>query len=414
MAYLQFLGQDLFDGTQFLGPDQVLITTQSGQIEAIVPKSAAGDNLQIVNGILCPGFVNTHCHLELSHMKGLIPEHTGLPDFILKIVNERHFPEATILEAIAQAEAAMLKDGIVAVGDISNNALTTKQKQQRQLAYHTFVEISGWKPAIAAARFTNAQDVMEQFRLIEAAASLKSPLQSVDTTVPSLNFLRSSFSPHAPYSVSNALWQMMMPYFEGQTVTIHNQETAAENELFQNGTGAFVNMYQAMNIDQTHFSPTGQNSLPSYFPQLQKAKNILLVHNTNTSEADIMFAQACASKNAQTIYYTLCVNANLYIENALPPIQLLRDHKANIVVGTDSLSSNHQLSILAELKTIAKHCPGIPLDELLQWATLNGAKALQMDAMFGSFEKGKKPGVLVISQINQQQISQASEVERLV
>lgn len=407
MAYLQFLGQDLFDGTQFLGPDQVLITTQSGQIEAIVPKSVAGDNLQMVNGILCPGFVNTHCHLELSHMKGLIPEHTGLPDFILKIVNERHFPEATILEAIVQAEAAMLKDGIVAVGDISNNALTAKQKQQRQLAYHTFVEISGWKPTIAEARFTYAQEVMEQFRLIEAADSLN---PQTDLFQP----LKSSFSPHAPYSVSHALWQKMMPYFEGQTVTIHNQETAAENELFQNGTGAFVDMYHAMNIDQTHFSPTGQNSLPSYFPQLQKAKNILLVHNTNTSEADIMFAQACASKNAQTVYYTLCVNANLYIENTLPPIQLLRDQNANIVLGTDSLSSNHQLSILAELKTIAQHFPNIPLNVLLQWATSNGAKALQMDAVFGSFEKGKQPGVLVINNHQQPQINQATTVERLV
>lgn len=414
MAYLQFLGQDLFDGKRFLGPDQVLITTESGQIEAIVPKTDAGDKLQKVNGILCPGFVNTHCHLELSHMKGLIPEHTGLPDFILKIVNERHFPEDEILNAIAQAEAAMLQEGIVAVGDISNNALTAAQKQKGHLAYHTFVEISGWKPAIAGARFTNAQNVMEQFRLIEAAASLKSPQQSVGPTVPSQNYLRSSFSPHAPYSVSNELWQMMMPYFENQTVTIHNQETAAENELFQNGTGAFVQMYQAMNIDQSHFSATGQNSLPSYFPQLQKAKNILLVHNTTTNEADIDFANQLAIQYAQNLYFTLCVNANLYIENALPPIQLLRDHKANIVVGTDSLSSNHQLSILAELKTIAKHFPGIPLDELLQWATLNGAKALQMDAMFGSFEKGKKPGVLVISQINQQQISQASEVTRLV
>lgn len=272
MAYLQFSGQDLFDGKQFLGPDQVLITTESGQIEAIVPKTEAGEKLQMVNGILCPGFVNTHCHLELSHMKGLIPEHTGLPDFILKIVNERHFPEDEIVNAIAQAEAAMLQEGIVAVGDISNNALTAAQKQKGHLAYHTFVEISGWKPAIAEARFTNAQNVMEQFRLIEAAALLQSPQQSVGPTVPSLNFLRSSFSPHAPYSVSNELWQMMMPYFANQTVTIHNQETAAENELFQNGTGAFVQMYQAMNIDQSHFTATGQNSLPSYFPSYKKPK----------------------------------------------------------------------------------------------------------------------------------------------
>lgn len=233
MAYLQFSGQNLFDGTQFLGPDQVLITTADGTIKAIIPISDAGEDVQKLNGIIAPGFINAHCHLELSHMKGVIPEHTGLPDFILKIVNERHFPEEVILEAIAQGEAAMLAAGIVAVGDISNNALTAAQKQQGNLAYHTFVEISGWKPAIAEPRFANALEVLSKFRLIEAAASLN-PLKQ------STNPLKSSFSPHAPYSVSSALWQMMMPHFEGSTVTIHNQETPAENELFLKGTGDFV------------------------------------------------------------------------------------------------------------------------------------------------------------------------------
>lgn len=400
MAYLQFSGQNLFDGTQFLGPDQVLITTEEGIIKAIIPRSDAGEQVQQFNGIIAPGFINAHCHLELSHMKGIIPEHTGLPDFILKIVNERHFPEETILAAIAQGEASMLEAGIVAVGDISNNALTAPQKQQGNLAYHTFVEISGWKPVIAEPRFANALQVLSQFRLIEAAASL--------------NPLKSSFSPHAPYSVSNELWQMMMPHFEGSTVTIHNQETPAENELFTKGTGDFVRMYNAMNIDQTHFTPTGQNSLPSYFPQLQKAKNILLVHNTTTSEADMDYANQLSKQNAQDLYYTLCVNANLYIENKLPPIELLRNKKSNIVLGTDSLSSNHQLSILSEIKTITKHFPNISLEEMLQWATLNGAKALQLDSQFGSFGIGKKPGVIVIDQLVNNQISQASTVKRLV
>lgn len=400
MAYLQFSGQNLFDGTQFLGPDQVLITTEEGIIKAIIPRSDAGEQVQQFKGIIAPGFINAHCHLELSHMKGIIPEHTGLPDFILKIVNERHFPEETILAAIAQEEAAMLEAGIVAVGDISNNALTAPQKQQGNLAYHTFVEISGWKPAIAEQRFANALEVLSKFRLIEAAASL--------------NPLKSSFSPHAPYSVSNELWQMMMPHFEGNTVTIHNQETPAENELFTKGTGDFVRMYNAMNIDQTHFTPTGQNSLLSYFPQLEKAKNILLVHNTTTSEADMDYANQLSKQNAQDLYYTLCVNANLYIENKLPPIELLRNKKSNIVLGTDSLSSNHQLSILSEIKTITKHFPNIFLEEMLQWATLNGANALQLDSQFGSFGIGKKPGVILIDQIANNQITEASTVKRLV
>jgi len=393
MAFLQFSGQDLFDGKQFLGPGQVLITDEKGRVEAILPLSEAGGDIREVDGILSPGFVNAHCHLELSHMKGRIPEHTGLPEFILKIVSERHHPEEEILEAIAKAEADMLEAGIVAVGDISNNHLTAAQKAMRNLAYYTFVEISGWKPEIAEPRFSNAQKVMEQFRGITTAAS---------------------FSPHAPYSVSRELWEMMMPHFEGNTVTIHNQETPAENELFQKGSGDFVQMYQAMNIDQSHFTPTGKNSLPSYFPRLQKAKNVLLVHNTTTTEADMDFAAATAAAHEQSLYYALCVNANLYIENALPPIEMLRSKNANIVLGTDSLSSNHQLSILSEIQTIAKNFPMIPLEEILQWATSNGAEVLQMDAQFGSFAPGKKPGIIVLENIGPNQTIDKATVKRLI
>jgi imidazolonepropionase-like amidohydrolase len=78
-----------------------------------------------------------------------------------------------------------------------------------------------------------------------------------------------------------------------------------------------------------------------------------------------------------------------------------------MVIGTDSLASNHVLSIAAELATILRHFPHIEIAELLQWATLNGAKALGLDHMLGSFEPGKTPGVLVIKE-------DFSEVERII
>jgi cytosine/adenosine deaminase-related metal-dependent hydrolase len=80
----------------------------------------------------------------------------------------------------------------------------------------------------------------------------------------------------------------------------------------------------------------------------------------------------------------------------MPPVELLRSEKANIVIGTDSYASNWSLNILDELKTIQQHHPQIPVSEMLGWATINGACALQMDKHLGSFEKGKKPGVVLI------------------
>ena len=391
MSYLKFLADQLFTGTELISDQSILITDNKGIVIDIVAIEDAGDDVQYHQGIISPGFVNAHCHLELSHMKGLIPEHTGLPNFILKIVNERHFPEEEIITAIAKAEDEMIANGIVAVGDICNNTLTIDQKKLNRLAYYNFIEVSGWKPVIANPRYEHAQKVLKQF-----------------TSDSRFIIHNSSLSPHAPYSVSNELWKLLMPHFDDNSVTIHNQETKAEDDLFKTGTGNFIEMYQAMNIDQTHFTPTGKSSLQSYFEKLSFAKNKILVHNTNTTENDILFTKG------NDVFFCLCPNANLYIENNLPPIDLLRKYQSNIIIGTDSLASNHSLSILDELKTISKNFTSIPLEEMLQWATLNGAKALQMDDAIGSFEKGKKPGVILLKGSSSITINDDTSVMRLI
>jgi cytosine/adenosine deaminase-related metal-dependent hydrolase len=76
---------------------------------------------------------------------------------------------------------------------------------------------------------------------------------------------------------------------------------------------------------------------------------------------------------------------------------------SNICIGTDSLASNHTLSVAEEIGVIQKHFPHIPLEKLLQFGTINGAKALKIEDVFGSFEKGKKPGVNLLN-INDKQI----------
>ncbi len=346
-------------------------------IEAIVPLEDAGDDIHTFNGWLTPGFINCHCHLELSHMRGLIQEKTGLIDFVFAVVTQRHFPEEEILAAIAYAEAEMLANGIVAVGDICNNLHTLPQKQQNNLAYYNFIEASGWLPGIADQRIQRSKINYDAFRQTHPA----------------------SIVPHAPYSVSENLWQAIAPYFRNQVATIHNQETSFEDDLFKTNTGDFVRMYQMMNIDHSFFEATGKSSVESYFQQLEGASSVLLVHNTFTQQSDIDYInnfQRTSNSKPQTSF-CLCINANKYIEDALPPVALLRKNKAHIVLGTDSLASNWSLSIWDEIKTIQKHFPAIPLEEILQWATLNGARALQMDDTLGSFGKGKRPGILLIN-----------------
>lgn len=385
MQYRKLKADHLFDGQRF--SDDVLMLKKDGSVEAILSEKDAGDGIEYFKGIICPGFVNTHCHLELSHMKGIIPEGTGLVDFVYKIVTERHWKDEEIEASIKEAAEEMLNNGIVAAGDICNTLSTFKEKKDDRLAWYNFIETSGWAPDVNIARF-------ERARVFYNAFVQQTPYTSI--------------VPHSPYSVSNELWQHIIPYYEDRVVTIHNQETEHENEYFEKGTGDLARMYKMMNIDTSFYKAPGKSSLQAIFSKLSKAARIILVHNTFTRQADIDFIKKHAPKD-HILSFCLCINANLYIENALPPVALLADNNCNIVIGTDSLASNHQLSILEELKTISKHFPEIKLETLLQWATLNGAKALQMDKTLGTFEKGKKPGVVLIENIEELRLTQNSK-----
>jgi cytosine/adenosine deaminase-related metal-dependent hydrolase len=308
-------------------------------------------------------------------MKGMIPAHTGLQEFVKQIVALRQVAPEAIQEAIVLAEAEMMANGIVAVGDISNTLDTLSQKAKHNLAYYSFVELYDLDPTLAADKIVAGLEIQKQFQE---------------------NCVRASIVPHAPYSVTNDLWHLLSAHFGIHTISMHNQETPDENDFFKTKTGSFLGMYERTKVNLDFFKATGLSSLQSILPIFKKAHHGILVHNSFTSAEDIQAVHAIMS-NA---FWCLCPNANQYIEQTMPPVKLLRSEKANIVIGTDSYASNWSLSVLDELKTIQQHHPEIPLEEMLGWATINGARALQMDKQLGSFEKGKKPGVVLIKDFN--------------
>ena len=371
--YLKFKAPQIFTGTELIdGSDKVLITDAEGVIQGIVLDGEAGEGVQMVEGIVSPGFINAHCHLELSHMKGMIPAKTGLQEFVKQIVALRNVQAEQIQDAIIHAEDEMFANGIVAVGDICNTLDTLDQKGKMRIAYYSFIELYDLDPTRAHDKIVKGLDMQQQFYE---------------------NCVRASLVPHAPYSVSFNLWKLLSDHFQTHTITMHNQETAEENEFFEKKTGAFLDMYVRVNVKLDFFEPTGVSSLQSMIPYLKNAHRTILVHNSFTSEADIKKVK----QQMPNTFWCLCPNANQYIENAMPPIHLLRKQQVPIVLGTDSYASNWSLNILDEIKTIQKFHPEIPLAEMLGWATLNGARALQMDKHLGSFDKGKKPGVISIT-----------------
>ena len=349
--------------------------------------------LEFYSGVIVPGFVNTHCHLELSHLKGKIRENTGLPGFVSQINQIRQSNENEIINAAKKADLQMWHNGIVAVGDISNTNHSFTIKLQSKIAYHTFLEIFSTNPALASKK-------------VESALELQNELNT--------NKLSSSIVPHAPYSVTLAMFDAIknLDYGSVPISTIHNQECFSENELYQSKSGKLYDVFTNLGVDFGALPKTGKNSLESIMEQMPKQINTILVHNTFTNAQDIEKAEMYFEK----LFWCMCPNANLYIENKLPNIDLFRIKNQSICIGTDSLASNHQLSVFEELKTIAKNYPKISFEELIEWGTRNGAEALGLDNKLGTIAPFKIPGINLIRKFDLQnfKLKPESELKRLL
>jgi len=353
--------------------DTVVIVDDTGkvlQIDSI--QNHDESTIKKLKGYLIPGLVNTHCHLELSHMKSKVDTGTGLIPFIQSVVSYRDVDQDFIDQAIIDADAEMYKNGIVAVGDISNKSDTATTKLNSKIHYYTFVE------AFDFLNDAEAKVTFDQYKTVYDQHSQSEHLQK-------------SMVPHAPYSVSKTLFGYLNELNAGtqKTISIHNQETVHENQFFIDKTGEFLNFYSGFGLPLDVFQPTGLPSVYYALEHMDPQHRTLFVHNTMMSSKDIKAAQDWSSHS----YFATCPNANLYIENRLPAYKDFIDTGAKMTIGTDSLTSNWQLSVLEELKTIHKYQSFIDFDTLLLWATMNGAMALGLDDSLGSIEVGKRPGI---------------------
>jgi cytosine/adenosine deaminase-related metal-dependent hydrolase len=305
-----------------------------------------GADIEFYNGIIIPGLVNCHTHLELSHMRGVIPAGRGLTRFIAAIKEGREAGITDIIRAAQLADREMYSEGITACGDINNNALTIRTKSDSRISYVTFIEVFGINPLSARQRMRDAVKV-------EAAAKAAG--------------LRSYITPHAVYSMSSSLFELIKEKITGTSVTsLHFLESASERKM------------------------TG-NHIETALELADKTSHLILVHNTVINKEELKALAA-----ADNIWYCLCPSSNMRISGIMPPVNLIRQASDHIVVGTDSLASADHLSILGELRLLHEAVPDLPLDEIIRWGTINGARALRMEDTAGSIEPGKKPGLMLI------------------
>ncbi|MBE8713110.1 amidohydrolase family protein [Sphingobacterium hungaricum] len=341
-----------------------------------------------LNGVLVPGFVNAHCHLELSHLEGKIDKGNGLISFLSEVMEKRESKESKIVEKMIEADKKMFENGIQVVGDHVNTAISAPIKENSKIKYHTFVEIIALKTEDGQEKIDEAKDVEFNF-----------------------DHAHSSITPHAPYSCSKNTFKLFKrAVSDDNIISIHNQESEEENKLFRYKNGEFIDFYDKLGISMDDFKAQARNSIQSYLPYLPINNKLILVHNTFTSLKDLDFVD----RMNRDIIICMCPKSNLFIENKLPKIQNFAQDNRRIVIGTDSLASNNTLDILEELKAIHKEFPELDFKQTIKWATLNGAEALNLEKEFGSIEVGKKPGLVLLKGMKNLQLTPDVKLQRIV
>ena len=349
---------------------------------SIVRVGECGPEDEILPGAIVPGFVNSHCHIELSHLYGKFRKGTGMAGFIDQINALRDWAGADVKAQLTQQWMdKMWNDGVSAMSDISNDDSSFKVKSAHNLYTRTFLEVFGSEPEMC-------EGVMADVTQLKKIADE--------------NGIDAAPTPHSCYTMSPQLLSSSAAAgLESGYLSYHSQESQEEDDLLISGSGAMYENRKRAGMSTPHV--TGESSLKYFIDRLAAVKpapydeHILLVHNVCLKQDDI----DAAKKVMKNVYWAICPLSNIFIHNALPPVPLMRENGLAITVGTDSLSSNDDLDMVKEIVCIKQNFPEVPMNEILTWACLNGARFLSKEETLGSIAPGKVPGIVLVSNVDE-------------
>ena len=319
--------------------------TDDGTVAAVGQLDGETAGTEFYNGIIVPGFTNAHCHIELSHLEGKFREATGMSGFI----------DSNCDESFAM-------------------------KSSSPMYTRTFIEVFGTEPQDAPAVIDGARKLLD--KASEAG-------------------LDAGITPHSPYTMSAELLRAASAEgLKAGFISYHNQESQEEDDMIGFHRGPLYDNY--VNRRLSIVPATGRPAVFHFLDRLQEIhpapfeEHVLLIHNTVAREDSILAAESILKHCT----WVTCPLSNIFIHRSMADLPLLMKLGVRIAVGTDSLSSNHVLSMAEEFKCIHSRYPQIPLQTILEWCCLNGAAALGKDDVLGSFEPGKKPGAVLIDSID--------------
>ncbi len=327
---------------------------------------------------ILPALVNAHTHLELSYLHRRVPPSTSFNEWVTTLMTlRRAYPDAgppPIVEATRLAIAHARECGTGLVGDVSNTLITVPLLREAGMPAHVFYELIGFNYGDPAGRVREAR-------------------ASADAAGVDGGGVRVSLAPHAPYSVSPALFKAIREDANAHpraVTTVHLGESAAEVEFLRHGTGPTRRMLEQLGVWTSDWQIPGV-SPAEYLTSLGFLdRHSLVVHGVQFAADDLALLKAAGASLVS------CPRSNTYVGVGPPPLESFYAAAVPVAFGTDSLASVADLNMFGELAEARRIAPSIPARDLLRSATLVGARVLDRDDEYGSIEKGKRAALITV------------------
>jgi cytosine/adenosine deaminase-related metal-dependent hydrolase len=366
--------------------DGALLIGEDGRIAAVgpaetMPATPAARLIELGEAVLLPGLVNIHAHPELTAMRGLLedlPFHVWIATLVRAKKHARLEAEDYAVAARCACVEAM-RAGITTIGATEESGAALDALRETGMRGVVFQEVFGPAPEQAEGALRDLRERLATLRERET------------------ELVRLGVSPHAPYTVSDRLFQLVcrLARDERLPVAIHAAESEAEQALVARGGGPFAQGLERRGIE----TPARGASTIALLDRLGVLEaQPLLIHCVHVSPEDIRRMAEAGAKVAH------CPAANARLGHGIAPIAEMRAAGIAVGIGSDSVASNNRMDLLEEARLAhmfqrsrLQSPVALPATELLRAVTLDGARALSLEGRIGTLETGKDADLCAVA-----------------